>query len=128
MSKPDNKEPIRRFSDLKAWQSSRLLTKATYQATNTFPASEAYGLTSQMRRAAVSIASNIAEGFKRDSMKDKIHFYVIAEASLTELECQTILAKDLGFIKTSDIKPLVDYCTQTEKLLCGLIRASKERL
>lgn len=119
---------IRNFTDLKAWQASRELVKATYKTTEKFPSNELYGLISQMKRASVSIASNIAEGFKRDTMKDKIHFYIMAHGSLTELQNQQILAQDLAFINTATFNALEELGSETDRLLTGLIRASKERL
>ena len=119
---------IKSFTDLKAWQASRELVKATYKTVEKFPASELYGLTSQMKRASISIASNIAEGFKRDTMRDKIHFYIMAHGSLTELQNQIILAQDLSFITSTLFRELTAFGDETDKLLTGLIRASKERL
>jgi four helix bundle protein len=119
---------IKSFTDLKAWQSSRVLVKSTYKLVEKFPPSEQYGLTSQMKRASISIASNIAEGFKRDTMRDKIHFYIMAHGSLTELQNQIILAQDLSFATSAHSKPLAELSSETDKLLTGLIRASKERL
>lgn len=119
---------IKHFTDLKAWQASRELVKTTYRVTVSFPVSEQYGLTSQMKRAAVSVASNIAEGFKRDTMPDKIHFYIMAHGSLTELQSQTILASDLSFLGQTSFRALMKQASETDKLLTGLVRASKERL
>lgn len=119
---------IKSFTDLKAWQASRELVKATYKTTEKFPANELYGLTSQMKRASISIASNIAEGFKRDTMRDKIHFYIMAHGSLTELQNQAILARDLEFITASMFISLENLSVEADKLLTGLIKASKERL
>lgn len=86
------------FRDLIVWQKAHRLTLSVYKVTKDFPSHEQYGLTSQMRRAAVSIASNIAEGFGRSSAKDKDHFYVMASASVRELQSQLSLASDLGYI------------------------------
>lgn len=119
---------IKKFTDIKAWQASRELTRNIYRCVGLFPASEQYGLTSQMKRAAISIASNIAEGFRRDTMKDKLRFYVMAHGSLTELQCQIILAHDLLFIDTGEASKLATMTDDTDRLLTGLIRASKERL
>lgn len=121
---------IKSFTDLKAWQSSRALVKAlvkaTYKLVGKFPAGEQYGPTSQMKRASISIASNIAEGFKRDTMRDKIHFYIMAHGSLTELQNQIILAQDLSFIAPGGGKPLGELSNETDKLLTGLIRLQKK--
>jgi four helix bundle protein len=119
---------IKRFTDLKTWQTSRELTKLIYKTTADFPASELYGLTSQMKRASISVASNIAEGFRRDTMKDKIHFYVMAHGSLTELQNQLILGHDLSFMSSVDFRALMNLSVEADKLLSGLIKASKARL
>lgn len=121
-------EKIKRFTDLKAWQASRQLVKSTYQLTENFPRSEQFGLTSQMRRAVVSVASNIAEGFRRTSMRDKLHFYVMAHGSLTELENQIILAEDLNFIDHKAFLLLEDLSLETDRLVNGLVKATRERL
>ncbi len=83
------------FKELIVWQKSIHLVKAIYKTTEQFPKSELYGLTNQMRRAAVSIPSNIAEGYKRKSRLEFLHFLSIAEASAAELETQIIIAKEL---------------------------------
>lgn len=124
----DAAQKITRFTDIKAWQASRELVKNIYKIVGLFPVNEQYGLTSQMKRAAVSISSNIAEGFRRDTMKDKLHFYVMAHGSLTELQCQIILAHDLFFIHKAEFSNLATLTDETDRLLTGLIKASKERL
>lgn len=86
------------FEKLEAWQLSRQLVHEIYQITKSFPSSEKFGLTNQMRRSAISISSNIAEGSARMSHKDQMHFYVMAFGSLIELLNQVILSRDLGFI------------------------------
>ncbi len=121
-------DKIKRFTDLKAWQASRQLVKSAYQLTENFPRTEQFGLTSQMRRAAISVASNIAEGFRRTSMRDKLHFYVMAHGSLTELENQIILAEDLNFIEHKDFLLLEDLSLEADRLVSGLVKATKERL
>jgi four helix bundle protein len=94
------------FEKLDIWQLSRQLVKNIYQLTKTFPNEEKFGLTSQLRRAAISISSNIAEGNTRSSKKDKAHFLEIAYSSLMEVLNQLILAVDLEFIKKEDLLPL----------------------
>jgi len=90
--------PIRRFEDLKVWQKAHELVLLVYKLTAKFPAEEKYGLSSQKRRAAVSVASNIVEGFKRRTVKDSLNFYNTADASLEELCYQSLVARDLGYI------------------------------
>lgn len=118
---------IRKFTDLKVWQEGRKLAKAIYRVTSLYPSVEQYGLVSQMKRAVVSVTSNIAEGFKRDTMPDKIHFYVMAHGSLTELQNQVILSNDLQFLDQRSYDDLVTMTDRVDRLLTGLIRASKER-
>ncbi len=86
------------FEKLHVWQETRKLTKLVYTVTREFPADEKFGLVSQMRRAAISVGSNIAEGSSRKSDSDQAHFYTMAFSSLVELLNQLILSFDLGFI------------------------------
>ena len=97
-----------------------------YKATQTFPKTEVYGLTSQMRRAAVSIPANIAEGFTRYSIKDKLKFYNIAEGSLEELKYYLILSDDLDYIDSN--AELMRAAEQVGRLLNGLIHSTRRRL
>jgi four helix bundle protein len=92
-----DREPAKSFEDLVVWQKSHALTLATYKLTSTFPRNEMYGLVSQMRRAAVSVSANIAEGFKRRGRADKARMMNTAQASLEELRYYYILARDLGY-------------------------------
>jgi four helix bundle protein len=122
----DNKTTkIHSFTDLFAWQFGHSLVKSIYNITKTFPQSEIYALTDQMRRAATSVTSNIAEGFGRHSYKERLQFYYLAQGSLTELKNQILIAKDVGYIKTMDFEELVDQSNQTHKLLQGLITKTK---
>jgi len=91
-------DKIRNFKDLKIWQKSMELAKVIYQATDSFPAKETYGIISQMRRSAVSIPSNIAEGFMRRHNKEYKQFLHITLGSCAELETELIIAKELGFV------------------------------
>ena len=124
----EDKKKIKKFTDLLAWQQARGLAKQTYNVAMILPKTEQYGLASQMKRAAVSVASNIAEGFKRDTMKDKIRFYIQAHGSLTELQNQIIIGNDVGLIDDGIQKGLLQFTDRVDALLTGLIRASKERL
>ncbi|TMI64355.1 MAG: four helix bundle protein [Bacteroidetes bacterium] len=89
--------PAKNFTDLIVWQKTHLFVLATYKYTMKFPKEEIYALTSQFRRAAVSIAANIAEGFKKISNKDKIKYYNISQGSLEECQYYLILATDLNY-------------------------------
>lgn len=90
------------FNDLIVWQKAHDLVINIYNMTKLFPTEEKFGLTSQMRRSAVSIPANVAEGFAKRGIKDKCNFYNIAQGSLEELKYYLILSKDLGYIKEND--------------------------
>ncbi|HAE22410.1 MAG TPA: four helix bundle protein [Spirochaetaceae bacterium] len=108
------------FEDLLVWQKAHLATLAVYRLTAGFPQSELYGLSSQFRRAAVSVPANIAEGFKRRGKADKIRFYNIAQASLEEARYYVILARDLGYGPPEETGALLD---ETGRLLESYLRA-----
>ncbi len=116
---------IKTFRDLIAWQKAMRLAKEVYQATSLMPDSERFGLTAQMRRAAVSISSNIAEGYGRESLSDYIRFLKTARGSLMELETQLILAQDLEFLRSS--LGLSELLNETGRVLQGLIGSLKEK-
>lgn len=116
---------IREFTDLKVWQESHKLVILVYKETKTFPREEIFGLTSQMRRAAVSVSSNVAEGFGRQSYKEKIQFYYLAHGSLVELKNQLFIARDISYLAASSFNTLTDQAAQVQKLLQGLISKSK---
>ena len=116
---------IIRFEQLEAWQEDHKLVLMLCQATQGYPGEERYGLVAQMRRAAVSIPANIAEGFKRRGIQEKIRFYNISEGSLEELKYFTILSKDLGYLPSN-----ADLMAQAEtagRLLNGLIASTQRR-
>jgi four helix bundle protein len=115
---------IKSFTDLKTWQEARLLVLLIYKTTNEFPKSELFVLTSQMRRSAISIASNIAEGFGRFTYPDKIRFYNLAHGSLIELKNQIIISNDLGYIKNNK-ELIINKCNDVHYLLLALIKKSK---
>lgn len=91
------------FEKLEVWQDARKLAVMVYNVTNYFPAEERFGLTSQLRRAAVSVSSNIAEGSGRQTVKDQVHFYQIAYSSTLEVLNQLILSNDLSFLVNKDL-------------------------
>jgi four helix bundle protein len=98
---------VQRFTQLKVWQEAHALVLAIYPLTSRFPADERFGLTSQLRRAAASVPSNIAEGSKRRSTRDYAHFLNIAESSLVEVEYFLILSRDLGYGAARAFEPLL---------------------
>lgn len=108
------------FKELVVWQKSVPLTLEVYKTTAQFPKTEAFGLVTQMRRAAVSIPSNIAEGKKRGTKKDFLHFLRIADGSAAELETQVIIAKDLyNKVHFADTEALLE---EVQKMLNVMIR------
>ena len=119
-------ETIRKFTDLKAWQESHKLVVAVYSFTKSFPKDELFGLTNQMRRAAVSITSNISEGFSRPTRADKIHFYSIALGSLTELQNQLFISRDIAYASADQVAELEAQTIISHKLINGLIRSLRE--
>ena len=113
----------RAYHDLIAWQRAILLAKETYALSESFPATERFGLTSQMRRSAVSVASNIAEGASRGTKREFIQFLNIARGSLAELETQITIAVDLGIIP--DAKQIRALANEIFGLLNGLIKSMR---
>jgi four helix bundle protein len=97
-----DRQPAQKFQDLVVWQKSHQLTLRVYRLTTTFPKHELYGLTSQMRRASVSVSANIAEGFKKRGRPDKARVMNIAQSSLEELRYYFILSRDLGYLGESE--------------------------
>ncbi len=116
---------IKTFTDLKAWQEGHRLVVSIYKITDSFPRKEVYSLTDQMRRAAVSITSNIAEGFGRRTYKEKTHFFYQAKGSLIELKNQILIAKDVGYLEKKYFKELVELANIADQLLQGLINKTK---
>ena len=115
------------FRDLKVWQSGHQVVIAIYKVTMLFPREELYGLTSQIRRAVVSITSNIAEGFSRNGPRDKAHFYAIALGSVTELQNQLLIAKDLSYFEESDYQRISKDLIEVHKMINGLIKSVMAR-
>ncbi len=108
-------EPAKTFKDLVVWQKAHEFVLGVYKYSGSFPKAELYGLTSQFRRSAVSIAANIAEGFKKRGQKDKLRFLNMAQGSLEECRYYLILAKDLGYgntktlnVKLQDVSKLIN--------------------
>jgi len=111
------------FKQILAWQKAHYLALIVYRATSYLPDKERYNLVSQMTRAAVSIASNIVEGFARETLADSLRFYNIAQGSLEELKYQTLLCKDLGYFTQKQYSYLLDLEEETGKILYGWIKS-----
>jgi four helix bundle protein len=119
------KIPIKSFDNLEVWKEGHKLVIQIYKATKGFPKEELFGLTNQIRRASVSITSNIAEGFSRGSFKEKVQFYCIALGSLTETQNQLIIARDIGYLLSEDFNKIYSQTILVNKLCNGLIKKSK---
>jgi len=117
-------EKIVKFQQLAVWQEAHQLVLQVYRVTKSYPAEEKFGLVSQMRRAAVSVPANIAEGFKRRGQRDKIHFYNIAQASLEELKYYFILSADLSYVENAD--DLMAQAESVSRLLYRLIASIRQ--
>jgi four helix bundle protein len=117
---------IKSFQQLEVWQEAHQLVLEVYRASKDFPREERYGLTSQIRRAAVSVPANVAEGFKRNGIRDKLRFYNISESSLEEVKYFLILAQDLEYI--ADNTDLFQQAETVGRLLNGLSRSTRRRL
>ena len=116
----------RKHHDLHVWREARVLVKDVYTVTKQFPREEIYALTSQMRRAAVSVPSNISEGAARTSKKEFLQFLSIARGLLSELETQVILTTGLGYIENNE--PLLSRIDRTFSLLGGLINSIQKKV
>ena len=121
----DEKRPVKTFRDLIAWQKAMDLAESVYQATNRMPDSEKFGLTSQMRRAAVSVPSNIAEGHGRESRADYLRFLRTARGSLMELQTQILLCQRLGLLK--EVSTLTALAAEVDRILQALIRSLEKK-
>ena len=108
------------YRDLILWQKSILLVKKAYTVTELFPQSEIYGLTSQMRRAAVSIPSNIAEGQRRSGKKEFKRFLEITDGSCAELETQSIVAMEIGYLSDIDLDDILDKIHEIQRMVFSL--------
>lgn len=119
------KQKIRSFTDLNVWKEGHKLAVLVYKITKKFPKEELYSLVDQMRRVVVSITSNVAEGFGRQTYKEKVQFYYLSNGSLIELKNQILIAKDVGYLDKTDLESLVIQINLTHQLLQGLITKSK---
>jgi len=118
----DEKHKIKSFTDLNTWKEGHKLVLAIYKTTEEFPKKEIFGLISQMRRCVISITSNIAEGFSRSTDKDKYQFYSMAQGSLTELQNQLLISRDIGYLEEEKFQEIAQQTIVVNKLLNGLKR------
>lgn len=116
---------IKSFTDLKAWQEAHKLVLMVYRLTRQFPKEELFGLISQLKRAVVSISSNLAEGFSRGSYKEKVQFYLQALGSLTEVQNQILVARDVDYVNQEEFSGVASQSVIVNKLINGLIKKSR---
>ena len=123
----ENSSKISSFTDLKAWQAGHQLVIDVYAITKRLPQNQTFSLADQLQRAVVSVTSNIAEGFARNSSKDQLHFFYMALGSLREAQNQILICRDVGFISPETFKQLAAQSIAVSKLLNGLIKSSKSK-
>jgi len=123
-SRPD---VIRSYKDLEVWQVAVATATAVYRTTSSFPREEQYGLTAQMRRAAVSVASNIAEGYGRDSTASYVQFLRIAQGSVKELETHVVIAQNVGFLAPGAAAELQVSFDSIGRMLRALVRSLESK-
>lgn len=116
---------IKSFTDLSAWEKGHELVLMIYEITKQFPKEEIFGLTAQIRRAAISFTSNIAEGFSRNSYKEKLQFYSMALGSLTEIQNQLLIARDIKYLTNDQFGKITEQTVTVNKITNGLIKKSK---
>lgn len=110
---------IKTFRDLEVWRKAHDLVLLIYAITKSFPTDERYGLVSQLRRAALSVATNIVEGFKRRSVNDSLHFYNMSEASLEEVKYELMVSRDLRYINNDIYQQSNNLAEEVSRLLYG---------
>lgn len=120
-------DKITNFTDLIAYKKSHSLVLEIYTLTKKFPSDERFALIDQIRRAAISITSNLAEGFSRNSSKDKAYFYSIAKGSLTEVHSQILISYDLGYINKENLLDIENRISECTRLISGLIKSAVSR-
>ncbi|BCX14369.1 MAG: four helix bundle protein [Patescibacteria group bacterium] len=120
-------EKIKNFTDLNAWKCAHQLVLKVYSLVKKFPNREQFILTSQILRAVISVTSNLAEGFGRRGVKEKIQFYFLAQSSLTEVQNQLIIARDVGYIHAREFSVIWEDVVLTHKLISGLIKSLEKK-
>jgi four helix bundle protein len=116
---------IKSFTDLATWQEGHKLVLMTYQLIEGFPKQENFAIIPQIQRSAISITSNIAEGFSRKGSKEKVQFYYVSLGSLTELHNQLIISQGLNYITVNQFNETIEQLDKVQKLLNGLIKSAK---
>ncbi len=124
----EGKTKIIKFTDLNAWKEAHKLVLEIYKLTKSFPSDEKFALVDQLHRAAVSIVSNIAEGFSRQSYKEKVQFYSMSRGSITEVQSQLLISRDLGYLSTTTFSQIAEQSVVVHKLVTGLIKGSRSRI
>lgn len=119
-------QKIESFTDLICWKESHKLVLQIYHITASFPKPEKYGLVDQLRRSVVSVTSNIAEGFSRRGSGEKIHFYYLSKSSLTELQNQLIIARDIKYINEKQFSEIFAQSVVSHKLINAFISSAKK--
>jgi four helix bundle protein len=118
---------INSYHDLRVWQDAMALADSCYVVTRSFPREEMFGLTSQIRRSATSIAANIAEGYGRENSRTYIHFLRIAQGSLKELETHLLISQRVNLAPASVVEPILERCDPLGRMLRILIRSIEEK-
>lgn len=121
----DSSITIKEFTDLKVWQEGHALVMSIHKITKRFPADERFGLTDQIRRASISVTSNIAEGFGRQTYKEKTNFYYTAAGSLKEVHNQLIIARDFQYLSTIEFNSIEFQLVTVGRMLSALIKSNK---
>ena len=116
-------QKVKHYRELKIWQKGRLLVKAVHELTGEFPADERFGLVAQMRRAAVSVPSNIAEGQARHSTREFLLFLSHASGSLAELDTQLVLSVDLTYCTASEVRTCSGYVEEIQRMIAAMRRS-----
>ncbi len=122
-----DKKKIESFTDLNAWKEAHKLVVMVYKITKGFPKEETYSLIDQMKRCSVSITSNIAEGFSRQGKKEKINFYHMSKGSLTELQNQLLVARDVDYLNKDNFTLIANQSVTVHKLINGLIKSASAK-
>lgn len=117
-------EKVRSFTDLNAWKIAHTFVLLIYNITKDFPKNEQFGITDQLRRASVSVTSNIAEGFSRRTAKEKRQFYRTSLSSMTEIQNQLLICRDVGYLTKEKFLEAANQSVRVNKLIHGLIKAA----